>query len=191
MKLEVMCKRQEIIDSARSLFTEYGYKKVTMDEIANNANVTKKTIYHYFKDKNELFEYFITEELEKIKDKFEKQLAKKSTFSKRISLGVKEILDFKKNSPLIASLTKEQKLNGTTYSKFLSHYDDEIINYLDLKIEDEIKKGTIKKCNTKLTAFIIYKVFSSIIFEYKDKLEEKEIIKEISSILQNGLVKGG
>ena len=191
MKLEVMCKRQEIIDSARSLFTEYGYKKVTMDEIANNANVTKKTIYHYFKDKNELFEYFITEELEKIKDKFEKQLAKKSTFSKRISLGVKEILDFKKNSPLIASLTKEQKLNGATYSKFLSHYDDEIINYLDLKIEEEIKNGTIKKCNPKLTAFIIYKVFSAIIFEYKDKLEEKEIIKEISSILQNGLVQGG
>lgn len=186
-----MCKRQEIIDSARSLFTEYGYKKVSMDEIAKNANVTKKTIYHYFKDKDKLFEYFITEELDKIKAKLEKQLAKKSTFSKKISLGVKEILDFKKNSPLIASLTKEQKLNGATYSKFLSHYDDEIINYLDLKIEEEIKNGTIKKCNPKLTAFIIYKVFSAIIFEYKDKLEEKEIIKEISSILQNGLVQGG
>jgi len=33
-----------IINSARNLFSKYGYKKVSMDEIANDANVTKKTV---------------------------------------------------------------------------------------------------------------------------------------------------
>ena len=43
-----MNKKEIIIEKARDLFTTYGYKKVSMDEIAREANVTKKTIYSYF-----------------------------------------------------------------------------------------------------------------------------------------------
>ena len=62
-----MNKKEIIIETARNLFTNYGYKKVSMDEIATSAKVTKKTIYHYLKDKNDLLQYFITEEHESIK----------------------------------------------------------------------------------------------------------------------------
>ena len=37
-----MNKKEEVINAARDLFTKYGYKKVSMDEIAKEANVTKK-----------------------------------------------------------------------------------------------------------------------------------------------------
>ena len=39
-----MNKKEIVINKARDLFTTYGYKKVSMDEIAKKANVTKKTI---------------------------------------------------------------------------------------------------------------------------------------------------
>ena len=39
-----MNKKEIIIETARNLFTNYGYKKVSMDEIATSAKVTKKTI---------------------------------------------------------------------------------------------------------------------------------------------------
>ena len=67
-----MNKKEMIIQTARDLFTKFGYKKVSMDEIAREAKVTKKTIYSYFKDKDSMFLYFVDEELEKIK----KELAK-------------------------------------------------------------------------------------------------------------------
>ena len=54
-------KKEQIVEAARKLFTKYGYKKVSMDEIAKEAGVTKKTVYAYFKDKDELFKYFIFE----------------------------------------------------------------------------------------------------------------------------------
>ena len=38
-------KKENVIESARLLFHKYGFKKVSMDEIAREANVTKKTIY--------------------------------------------------------------------------------------------------------------------------------------------------
>ena len=52
-------KKEQIIAAARKLFTKYGYKKVSMDEIAREANVSKKTVYAYFKDKEELLKFFI------------------------------------------------------------------------------------------------------------------------------------
>ena len=38
-------KNEQIIAAARRLFNRYGFKKVSMDEIAREAGVTKKTIY--------------------------------------------------------------------------------------------------------------------------------------------------
>ena len=43
--------KDKIVEAARKLFYKYGFKKVSMDEIANEAGVTKRTIYMYFKSK--------------------------------------------------------------------------------------------------------------------------------------------
>ena len=69
-------KKEQIINSARKLFSKYGFKKVSMDEIAKEANVTKKTVYTYFESKEELLKYFIQEEIlnmKKIVENIEKQ----------------------------------------------------------------------------------------------------------------------
>ena len=76
-----MDKKEQIINSARELFKKFGYKKVSMDEIANASGVTKKTVYSYFKDKDELFAYFVKEELLNMKNIIDKQEKKgKTTF---------------------------------------------------------------------------------------------------------------
>ena len=54
-------KKDQVIEAARELFHQFGFKKVSMDEIAAKAGVTKKTIYMYFSSKEELLKYFIQE----------------------------------------------------------------------------------------------------------------------------------
>ena len=44
-------RRQEIIDAAEKVFFTKGYDKVTMDEIAQKAEVNKALLYYYFKNK--------------------------------------------------------------------------------------------------------------------------------------------
>ena len=43
-----------IIEGGEELFLKAGIKSVTMDDIARHLGISKKTIYHFFKDKNEL-----------------------------------------------------------------------------------------------------------------------------------------
>src|ERR1700744_6224864 len=45
---------ERIIRGGEELFMQAGIKSVTMDDIARHLGMSKKTIYQFFKDKNEL-----------------------------------------------------------------------------------------------------------------------------------------
>ncbi|MFK7975713.1 MAG: TetR/AcrR family transcriptional regulator [Halioglobus sp.] len=47
-------KRQELVDTAIALFSEHGFHNTGIDRIAQEANVSKKTMYHHFRSKEEL-----------------------------------------------------------------------------------------------------------------------------------------
>ena len=48
--------KKKIVDQSIQLFLQYGYKSVTMDDIAKHMGVSKKTIYVHFPTKDELVE---------------------------------------------------------------------------------------------------------------------------------------
>jgi len=48
-------KKNDIIINALELFSEHDYEKVSMDNLASKASVSKVTIYKYFGSKEELF----------------------------------------------------------------------------------------------------------------------------------------
>ena len=60
---------KEIVAAASSLFLQYGYKAVTMDDIAEHMRISKKTIYLYFDDKISLVRSVVFEVFEEVKDK--------------------------------------------------------------------------------------------------------------------------
>ena len=49
-----MPNKERILLKAEELFLQYGIRSVSMDDIANNLGMSKKTLYQYFADKDEL-----------------------------------------------------------------------------------------------------------------------------------------
>ena len=187
-----MGKKEDIIISARELFIKYSFEKVSMDEIAKKAGVTKKTIYYYFRDKQELFQYFISEELEKMHKKFEATEKKKETFLEKVSENLNHVLSVSKDNQLLIHLIKEKESKSFHHQDFFKVYENKIIDYLEEKITKEINKKNIKECDAKLTAFMIYKMIYSLTFEYDEKVDQKKVCQEITELLTNGLlIKGG
>ncbi|MCK4677726.1 MAG: TetR/AcrR family transcriptional regulator, partial [Bacteroidales bacterium] len=43
-----------IVKKVRTLYTEYGIKSVTMDDVAHELSISKKTLYQHFADKKDL-----------------------------------------------------------------------------------------------------------------------------------------
>jgi TetR/AcrR family transcriptional regulator, cholesterol catabolism regulator len=50
--------KERILEGAYELFLSRGIKNVTMDEVSKHLHVSKKTIYKYFKDKDQVVKAF-------------------------------------------------------------------------------------------------------------------------------------
>ena len=46
--------KEKILNTSEELFRKYGIRSVTMSDIARKLGISKKTIYQYYKDKNEI-----------------------------------------------------------------------------------------------------------------------------------------
>jgi AcrR family transcriptional regulator len=58
-----MSKRDEILSAAQKLFGRYGLKRVTTDDIARVARVSKATIYKLYRNKQEILHDVVDHEL--------------------------------------------------------------------------------------------------------------------------------
>lgn len=185
-----MNKKEQIILSARNLFTKFGYKKVSMDEIAHDAGVTKRTVYSYFKDKKELFEYFITEELLKMKKKLEKIEKEEPDTITAFHKMIYELIKYKKESNLFDLISREAEIFKSEEAiSFTNKIDNEIIGYIKEKIVVKMDEGKIKKLDADLCAFIVYTIYKNILLNYSSQnLNEKEISENIMTILKDGLI---
>ena len=54
---------ERILEKANTLFMQYGLRSVSMDDIAGSLGISKKTIYQYYSDKDELVLAVISDEL--------------------------------------------------------------------------------------------------------------------------------
>ena len=61
LRSRIMDMKERIQQKAKDLFHRYGIKSITMDEIASQIGASKKTIYQYFSDKDELVDSIIAE----------------------------------------------------------------------------------------------------------------------------------
>ncbi len=54
--------RRKVILTAGQIFSRYGFRKTTMDEIARALKMGKSSIYYYFNSKEEIFEAVVRNE---------------------------------------------------------------------------------------------------------------------------------
>ncbi|MBP5386126.1 MAG: TetR/AcrR family transcriptional regulator [Prevotella sp.] len=69
--------RQLLVDVARQLFAKKGLENTTMNDIAVASNKGRRTLYTYFKSKEDIYSAVIASELERLSDKLDEVAAKK------------------------------------------------------------------------------------------------------------------
>lgn len=184
-------KGEQILNAAKKLFTNYGFKKVSMDEIASEAGVTKKTVYTYFSSKEELLKYCIKEELQNMRKIIENVESKKLDFMETVHQVIYNLLKYKKNCKFLKMLFKESEiLKNEQLKDNLKIVDKEIQNYIRKQLELAIQNDKIEVQNIDITTFLIYKMYIALMIDWNEdykKLDEKEIADNILYFLVNGL----
>jgi AcrR family transcriptional regulator len=115
--------QEKILKTSLELFFKFGIKRVTMDDIAKELGMSKKTIYQYYKEKDDIVNQLCEVELIKQQKKFEDvaNLAKNPIHEiMLISQNVTEMLE-NVNPMFFLDL---QKFHQGAFLKFQSFKDD-------------------------------------------------------------------
>lgn len=86
-------KKKDILEAALELFMKYGVQKVSIAEIAKEANVSQVTIYNYFDSKNNLIHLVFKFYVDQIWDEMKVLLASNLPYEDKI----KQMISFEKN----------------------------------------------------------------------------------------------
>ena len=77
--------RQRILAFATEKFLREGFTKVTIEEIASELAISKKTFYKFFSDKDDLLDHVMEGVLARVRTKFARILGSETNFIEKLS----------------------------------------------------------------------------------------------------------
>lgn len=80
--------RRAILEVARQLFMEFGYRAITTRQISDACGLTQPALYHYFKDKQELYVAMAREELARTHARLERIARRNESVEERLKQAV-------------------------------------------------------------------------------------------------------
>ena len=135
--------RQKLVDVARQLFAKNGIESTTMNDIAVASGRGRRTLYTYFKSKDDVYYAVIESELERLSDKMDEVAAKKSSpQDKIIELIYTHLFMIKETVVRNGNLRAEFFRNIWMVEKVRKKFDEDEIQlfrkvYSDAKAEGE------------------------------------------------------
>ncbi|MEO6220560.1 MAG: TetR/AcrR family transcriptional regulator [Ginsengibacter sp.] len=128
--------KDRIKQKADELFRRYGIRSITMDEIANQLGISKKTIYQSFADKDELVDEVISDLLLYNKERCNKDRFKAISAIQEVFLAMEMVEEmFENMNPTI--LFDLERNHPQTFNKFQHHKH----SFLFMVIRENIERG--------------------------------------------------
>jgi AcrR family transcriptional regulator len=132
--------RDRIREQARNLFLRYGIRSVSMDDIAVGIGMSKKTIYQWFKDKDELVDAMIMDEISQMQTETKNCFVHSKDAVEEIFLTMDQMLDHMRNiNPTI--MYDLHKFHFQSFKKFTDHKNTYLLEVISKNLERGIKEG--------------------------------------------------
>jgi AcrR family transcriptional regulator len=185
--------RKKIIISAARIFSRYGFRKTTMDEIAKSLKMGKSSVYYYFESKEEIFKAVVLYEANLLRNELTKAIK-----------SVESPVDKMRNYVFVRMKTFEKLSNyyNAIFDKNLDHfafietirakYDREELAILRLIIYLGSRRKIFNVVNSEYTALAIQTTLKGLevpLFWKKRELNIEERLNTILDVLFYGIVR--
>ena len=136
--------RIKILQKATELFMRSGIRAVSMDEIANQAGVSKKTIYQYYADKDELVDAVMQEEEKRIHTDSKECLEQSNDAIEEILLTLSRIYtQFSQMNPVVIS--DMERFHAKAHQRFHKMKYEHLHKVILKNLERGIQEGLYRE----------------------------------------------
>jgi AcrR family transcriptional regulator len=163
-------KNMEILDVAHTLFTRFGYRKTTMEDIGKEIGLNQASLYHYFRNKEDIYLSVIFNRYTEMKDTIRSSIKENMNLEQKLFELFKQKFIFFEQDPLLREifelnitkisqkskeriLVKKEEERTILQSFFQNAIDNKEIPQLDIqptidiiiRLTEGIRVGTINQ----------------------------------------------
>jgi len=193
-------RRQQIIVAAKRVFSEKGYSKATMEDIAREAELSPGTLYLYFKNKDELYASLSLRILQYLNIRLEDVKKEKDIEPRRKIAAIKEALfDVYQFDPMILinmfHLQSSETLKNLS-SPLLENITELSRNSLTILAEifkDDTGQEIFANHHPTAIADIVWSLFTGVVLWEESKRmidNEKDFLKQTLDVAFEILSRG-
>jgi AcrR family transcriptional regulator len=134
-----MDNKERILVKAEEMFMQFGIRSVSMDDIANQLGMSKKTLYHHFTDKDDLVDAVVDGHIQEIQHDCINCRKDASNAIHEIFITMERIMEeFSNMNPML--LYDLEKFHYKAYQRFRDHKDKFLLRIIRDNIEWGIKE---------------------------------------------------
>lgn len=185
--------KDAIVNVARHIFSRFGFRKTTMDEIAIASRKGKSSIYYYFASKEEIFQAVVEKEASILKHELHEAIQKASSPAQKLKAHVLVRMHTMEKLANFYSAIKDDYLSHLDFvEKIRKKYDLEEIQLMQNILDEGVRDNVFKIDDTSLAAIAIVTALKGMEIPLFWGVEEKDIEKRLDHLIQilfNGIMK--
>ncbi|HXW83050.1 MAG TPA: TetR/AcrR family transcriptional regulator [Candidatus Binataceae bacterium] len=183
-----LSKRARIIDAALHLFAHEPYQAVTMDRVAEAADVAKGTLYLYFQSKEDLYLGILTDCLESLSRIFFASVNPDANAKHRLRQAITTTFDFHARRPdLLRLIATEEPRLAEARNRLIEDWRDRGRQYYTDLIEQGIRSGEFRNIDPRLATHAIIGGFRQILLAYGQGRAVPELAREFAEMMVRAL----
>lgn len=146
----------KIVEIARNIFTHFGFKKTTMEEIAQATRKGKSSIYYYFSSKEDIFKAVVEKEAEELKEELYKRISEVDDPIDRLKVYITvRMRKLNKLTNFYAALKSDYLSNLEFIEKIRKSYDVDEVKVVAGILQVGIESGKFSIEDPQLSAVAI------------------------------------
>jgi len=186
--------REYIVNAASDIFSKYGYKKTTMDDIAMALGKGKSSIYYYFRNKEEIFQAVLEQEVILLKSKLQKAVNRKKHHKGKLKAYIITRMKGFESMINFYNAVKNEYLSQFEFIERIRYkYDQEEIAVVQGILEEGVEKGDFRIEDPFLASVVIVtsmKGFEIPLYITGKKGQDiEQIVDKLLKMLFNGILK--
>jgi len=186
-------RESDIIAAAHAIFSEKGYEKAAMTEIAKQAGVAEGTIYKYFSNKQDLLARVISRFYKQLIENTEESLLGVNGFENQLRVIItRHIQTFFEDLGLCRLLLQEVRpLHSYPHSEvyqLTSRYSEILLNAIEAAIvEGTIREGISSQTVRDMVFGCLEHAGWNVLAAKKSAIDREQLTHEIITITLSGL----
>ncbi len=184
-------KKEQIIEGARGIFLRYGYNKASMGDIAFASRISRRTIYTYFSNKEEVFIAVIDSEIQQLADKLEDLTRQPILPEEKLRRYMQTRMQAVKDLTLYYDALRQDLVNNLgIMERMRKEYDKMEIELIQGILDEGNASGHFDIADTRLVSeamVLASKGFELPIFMGRTDYDHNRLINPLIDLLYNGI----